>query len=97
MEIDYHDIPHSALAAMGRRFNYGRRRHGRFNWKKGNAAFAEERLKHLVHHVSMFAEYRRQADLDAILCNAAMLAWYMDRGILSENPFDDFMFEGKEQ
>lgn len=96
LEVDFHDIPYAALTAMGRRFAYGRKRHGRFNWSKGDKFFAEERLKHLSNHLALFCEERLQEDLDAVLCNAAMIAWYYENGIMSKNPKVDFMFEGKE-
>jgi hypothetical protein len=92
-EIDAHDIPYAAIRMLGSRFFYGRGRHGRFNWKKGNSRFAEDRLKHLVNHTMKFAEFRRLEDLEALLCNAAMLAWYWDNGILSKDPTQQFMCE----
>lgn len=97
LELDMHDLPYAALRSAAHRFNYGRKRHGRFNWKQGDTKFAEERLKHLVNHMMIFCEERTQEDLDAILCNAMMIAWYMDKGILSLDPVKDFMFDGKEK
>jgi hypothetical protein len=94
IDIDFHDLPYAALEAAGRRFAFGRKRHGRFNWKQGNKEFAEERLKHLVNHVALFCEERRQEDLDAILCNAMMIAWFNDHGLLSHDPVKDFMYQG---
>lgn len=96
LELDLHDLPYAGLAAAARRFNYGRKRHGRFNWKLADALFAEERLKHLVNHLMLFCEERRQEDLDAVLCNAMMIAWYKEAGILSNNPTVDFLLDGKE-
>lgn len=97
LEMDFHDLPYAGLASAARRFFYGRKRHGRFNWKKGDAVFAEERLKHLVNHVILFCEERQQEDLDAIICNAMMLAWYKDKKILSSNPINDFYLQDKEE
>lgn len=95
LDMDFHDLPYAGLAAAARRFAYGRKRHGRFNWKKGDAEFAEERLKHLANHLALFMEERQQEDLDAVLCNAMMIAWYKENGILSNNPGEDFMEQGK--
>ena len=95
-DCDSHDIPWAAVRMIGERLFYGRKRHGRFNWKRGEAGFAEERIKHLVTHTMLFAEHRRLEDLQALLCNAAMLAWYWDNGKVSTNPTKQFMEEGKE-
>jgi len=97
LEADFHDLPYAGLLAAARRFAYGRLRHGRFNWKKGDAAFAEERLKHLMNHTALFMEYRKQEDLDALLCNAFMIAWFLDLKILSTNPVKLFMMQGKNE
>lgn len=97
MDFDMHDLPYAALRMTGERFAYGRKRHGRFNWKQGGPEFAEERLKHLVNHVALFCEERKLEDLQALLCNAMMAAWYYDRGILSKNPVKDFIMQGKEK
>lgn len=97
LEADFHDLPYAGLLAGARRFAYGRKRHGRFNWKQGDKEFAEERIKHLVNHVMLFAEFRQEADLDALICNAMMIAWFKDTGRFSVNPVKDFMFQGKEK
>ena len=94
---DWHDLPFAALQAAARRFNLGRSKHGRFNWKQGDAAFVEERIKHLVRHVMLFAETRQQDDYDALICNAMMVGWFMLKGIMSETPFHSFLMEGKEE
>jgi len=77
-------IPFAALSALARRFWYGSTRHTPRNWEKGDAEFAEIRLNHCCRHMALFAEYRRQEDLDAVLCNAAMLAKFKERGFLEE-------------
>jgi hypothetical protein len=97
LDYDFHDLPYAALEAAARRFAYGRKRHGRFNWKKGDSAFVEERLKHLANHLALFMEERQQDDLDAVLCNAMMIAWYNQHGLLSKDPVKDFMMQGKEE
>lgn len=97
LDLDMHDLPYAGLVAAARRFAYGRVRHGRFNWTKGDAVFAEERLKHLCHHLALFCAERQQEDLDAVICNAMMIAWYKEAGILSNNPMVDFMMQGKEE
>lgn len=97
LDMDFHDLPYAGLAAAARRFAYGRKRHGRFNWKNGDATFAEERLKHLANHLALFNEERQIEDLEAVICNAMMIAWYMDKGILSRDQVKDFMMQGKEE
>lgn len=97
IDLDFHDLPYVGLEAAARRFAYGRKRHGRFNWKQGDAAFAEERLKHAMNHAALFMEERNQDDLDAVLCNFMMIAWYNHQGILSHDPVKDFMMQGKDE
>lgn len=79
---NFDDLPYAGVVAAARRFAFGRQRHGKDNWKKGNAAFAEERLNHMLRHALLFSEFRQQEDLDAVLCNAMMLAEYKQRGLL---------------
>lgn len=97
IDADFHDLPYAGLLAAARRFAYGRKRHGRFNWKQGDCEFAEERLKHLVNHVMLFCEERKQEDLDALVCNALMIAWFYSEGKMSIHPIADFMYQGKEE
>jgi hypothetical protein len=96
-DVDLHDIPYEAMMAIGRRFAYGRKRHGRFNWRRGDKKFAEERLKHLINHAMLFCHERRQDDLDALMCNGAMICWFYANGLISNNPVKEFMEEGKEK
>lgn len=77
-------IPFAGLQAAARRFFVGEQRHGARNWEQGDDAFAEQRLKHFMRHAALFVEYRRQEDLDAVLCNAMMLAKFKERGFLKE-------------
>lgn len=81
-------IPFAALQAMARRFWIGALKHAPRNWEKAiesrDEDFAEVRLKHCFRHMSLFAEFRRQEDLDAVLCNAAMLAHFKSHGMLGE-------------
>jgi hypothetical protein len=77
-------IPFSALAAMARRFWVGSVKHAPRNWEKGDEEFAETRLSHCFRHMALFAEHHRQEDLDAVLCNAAMLAYWKEKGFLQE-------------
>ena len=81
---DWNDLPFTALQAAARRFNHGRLKHGRGNWQKGDEEFAEVRLSHALRHCALFAEFRRQEDLDALLCNFFMIAWYRVKGFLKE-------------
>ena len=77
-------IPFAALAAMARRFWLGSIKHAPRNWEKGDEEFAEVRLAHCFRHMALFAEHRRQEDLDAVLCNAAMIAFWKEKGFLQE-------------
>lgn len=95
LNFDFHDLPYAGLLYAARRFHLGHYKYGRFNWTKGNKAFAEERLKHMMAHAAKFAHYRMREDLEAVLCNAMMLADFNECGLLSKNPRYDFMFEGK--
>jgi len=82
LEEDWNDLPFAGLQAAARRFFLGRAKHGRFNWQKGDADFAEVRLSHAIRHVHLFAESRKLEDLDATLCNLMMIAWYVQKGIM---------------
>jgi Domain of unknown function (DUF5664) len=90
LEEAWHLIPFAAVAAMARRFWLGSQKHAPRNWEKAIEAkdsnFAELRLAHLYRHVALFAEYRRQEDLDAIMCNGAMLCHFKEHGLLPERP-----------
>ena len=95
LNFDFHDLPYAGLLYPARRFHLGHYKHGRFNWTKGDRQFAEERLKHLMAHTSRFMTYRNLEDLDALLCNAMMICDFHSRGILSLNPRQEFLMEGK--
>jgi len=84
LEEAWHLIPFAALQAMARRFWLGSQKHAPRNWEKGDEEFAEIRLTHMLRHAALFGEHRRQEDLDAVLCNAAMLAYWKDKGMLGE-------------
>jgi hypothetical protein len=81
-------IPFAALQSIARRFWVGAQKHAPRNWELAIAnedePFAEKRLDHLYRHVALFAQYRRQEDLDAIGCNFAMLAHFKASGMLKE-------------
>ena len=84
LEEAWHLIPFAAVCAMARRFWLGSQKHAPRNWEKGDEAFAEIRIAHCYRHMALFAEHHRQEDLDAVLCNAAMLAYWKERGMLEE-------------
>lgn len=78
-------LPFAALSSIARRFWYGAQRYAPRNWEDGDNEFAETRLSHCFRHMSLFAQYRRQEDLDAVLCNASMLAHFKaEKGFLKE-------------
>lgn len=95
LEESYHLIPFAAIRAMARRFWVGAQKHAPRNWElaieKKDVAFAELRLAHLYRHVALFAEFRRQEDLDAIMCNGAMLCHFKEHGLLPERNTGDFV------
>jgi hypothetical protein len=95
LNYDFHDLPYAGLLAAARRFHLGHYKHGRFNWTKGDSQFAEERLKHLAAHTALYIEFRKQEDLDAIICNSMMLADFQIRGVLCKEPRKVFLMEGK--
>lgn len=84
----YDLIPAVAIESIARRFGVGAKKHAPRNWELAIAnhdeEFAEKRLAHLYRHVALFAEFRRQEDLDAIGCNFAMLAHFKAHGMLQE-------------
>lgn len=77
-------LPFAGMQYAARRFFLGMSRHGARNWEKGDEDFAEERLKHFVRHAALFGEYRRREDLEAVLCNGMMLAFFYERGLMKE-------------
>lgn len=81
-------VPFAGIELAAERAEYGLRRHGKNNWRKGDRAFAEERISHMVRHATKFAESPNREDLAAVLFNAAMVADYMKRGILPEQEPD---------
>jgi hypothetical protein len=86
LEEAWNLIPFSALAAMARRFWLGSQKHAPRNWELGDDAFAEVRLAHCARHMALFVEFHRQEDLDALMCNGAMLCWFKEKGFLKERP-----------
>lgn len=72
----YDLIPQIALEFLANRFGYGASRHGERNYRKGkdDQEFITDRINHLIEHTMKFAEFRRQEDLEAVLCNGAILA-----------------------
>ena len=84
LEEAWHLIPFAAVKAIAVRFWVGAQKHAPRNWELGDEEFAEIRLAHCYRHMALFAEFRRQEDLDAVLCNASMLAYWKDKGMLKE-------------
>lgn len=80
----YDLIPFAGMQACARRFAYGAVRHGDRNWESGGEEFAEATVNHLLKHAGKFSQYRKQDDLDAIICNAMMLAHFKTKGFLPE-------------
>jgi len=75
-------IPYEAEEAMARRFGVGVLRHGERNWESGDEEFAKARLNHLRKHLALFCDTRKTEDLDAVICNAAMLCRFRAEGLI---------------
>jgi hypothetical protein len=82
----YDLIPYAAMEAMARRFALGAKKHGADNYKKGDADYARERLNHLWKHLALFSETGKAEDLDAIICNAAILCFFKSKGLIDCEP-----------
>jgi len=77
-------VPFEGIRAAARRFALGAAKYAARQWEGGDESFAEERINHLVRHTLLFAEHRRQEDLDALLCNGMMMAFFKSKGMLAE-------------
>lgn len=97
LEEAWHLIPFAAIKSMARRFWVGSVKHAPRNWERGDETFAEIRLSHCYRHMALFAEFRRQEDLDAVLCNAAMLAYWKERGLLKERTMHDTVLDTQQK
>lgn len=72
-------ISKSAIDAMGRRFALGAEKHGMNNWRKGGAQFRLSRISHLIEHIYDYLEHGGRENIDAIICNAAMLCEFEEK------------------
>ena len=72
----YDLLPIRGLKLGANRFQYGAERHGERNYTKGasDPVFIRDRINHLAEHVLKFTATRQTKDLEAIICNALMLA-----------------------
>ena len=73
-------VPFAGVEAIARRLGLGAKLHGARNWERGGETFAEATLNHLLRHAYLFSQDRQTEDLDAIVCNAAMLAHFRKLG-----------------
>lgn len=80
---DYAQIPISALDALAARFEYGEKKHGRDNWRKGlhDKTYVVERLNHVIRHAKLLADklmglaqWDEDDDAGAILWGGAFAA-----------------------
>jgi hypothetical protein len=74
----YELIPREAIDGMARRLELGAVRHGENNWKSGGEEFRKASISHLMAHLLAYMTEgnANDANLDAILCNAAFLAHF---------------------
>lgn len=65
------------MLKLAQRFTLGAKNHGDKNYQNGGVEFWTDTKNHLVEHLFMYLEGDQSDDhLAAILCNAAMLAWF---------------------
>ena len=89
----YDLLPERGLRLGANRFQYGANSHGERNYIKGDLrgstpdpAFVLDRMNHLFEHLSKFMLTRQTKDLEAIICNALMLAeLHADNGAGGDN------------
>lgn len=74
-------IPAAALRGLGRRLALGATRHGENNWREGGEEFRKATIGHLLAHIADYLEAgnTREANTDAIICNAAFLCHFEER------------------
>ena len=79
---DFTLVPTEAIEAIARRFQYGID-HGRENWKigKNDPDYIKERLNHAQKHLlKILTKEATSEDLDAVMCNLAMVCWWKRNG-----------------
>lgn len=81
-------VPFEGVRSAARRFAYGAKKYAERNWESANESGAKDRLNHLVRHCILFAQFRRWEDLDALLCNGMMMAYYKEKGLLEQIDYD---------
>ena len=89
-------LPFDGLLAAARRFEYGATKYAEWQWAAAtDEKFAEDRVNHLVRHCILFAQYRRREDLEALLCNGMMAAffknqnnWLQDRDVATRKDIE---------
>lgn len=104
---DYGLCPTEAIEAIVDRFQYGIDVHGekwRGNWKTGkdDPEFVRERIDHAYEHIQAIltgyhVQRKRPAsyeDVEAVLCNMAMVAWWYTHGEGLCNAFPHLTSEG---
>lgn len=86
-------IPPEAEEAMARRYGLGAEKHGEGNWKQGGADFIKACINHAKAHEAHFLSHFNDSsdnDLDAIMCNWAMLCWFREN---KPNDFQEALSE----
>lgn len=82
--VDFTLVPKEAIEAIANRFQYGiDHGHARENWKigKNDPDFIKERLNHAQKHfLSILDKSANAEDLEALLCNLAMVCWWKRNG-----------------
>lgn len=75
-------MPREALDALTRRLTLGAAKYGEHNWQKAvnDPAFKRDIVNHLIEHVLDYQQHGNEfeANTDAIIANAAFLAYFED-------------------
>lgn len=87
---DYSLVNKCAIEAIASRMTEGMIKHGRNNYRSGDADFVLETANHLLEHVMNFiAGDRSDNHLNAIGANFNILCWYRENRPETLAPFDD--------
>jgi hypothetical protein len=78
LDVRYELIPKEAIDALARRLTLGAAKHGDHNWKGGGEEFRKATINHLMKHLLEYMESGnlKDANTDALICNAAFLAYF---------------------
>lgn len=98
--IPYDLVPREAIIAIANRYQYGRDHgHAKNNWKiaKDDPEYQQERVNHAFEHFLRIQDGTgTREDLEAVLCNLAMLCWWLDNGSGAKESFPH-LYERKDK